>query len=57
MRHFKHGSSRKQKRIDCEIVHDMEEQHVNDHAVHKFKKKPYECTEVDETIWEKLKSC
>lgn len=57
MKEQRHGRSRKQQAVDREIIHNLEETRVSDKAVRKFKRKPYECTEVDKSIWERLKSC
>lgn len=50
MKEYKHGSSRKQQKIDRDQAYDEEEAHVDDRARERFKRKPYTSYGVEDCL-------
>lgn len=40
-RHYDRGRTRKQQKIDSDMLHDMETRHVDNKARERFRRKPY----------------
>lgn len=41
MRHYDRGRTRKQQKIDSDMLHDIETRHVDNKARERFQRKPY----------------
>lgn len=45
-RHYDRGRTRKQQKIDSDMLHDIETRHVDNKARERFLRKPYEVDDV-----------